>query len=87
VAGREHAEYALADSTCLLCCTHRACGDFMAFEEHVATPQTAWLDVPKEWYEAPFFYFSKPDAIFGPRGCDPVPEGTRELDYELECAR
>jgi fumarylacetoacetate (FAA) hydrolase len=42
--------------------------------------------VPPEWYEQPVFYFSNPAAIFGPDAEIPYPEGTAELDYELEVA-
>jgi fumarylacetoacetate (FAA) hydrolase len=42
--------------------------------------------VPPEWYEQPVFYFSNPAAIFGPESEVPYPEGTEELDYELEVA-
>ena len=44
------------------------------------------LEVPPEWYEVPVFYFSNPAAIFGPEDVVPYPEGTQELDYELEVA-
>ena len=44
------------------------------------------LDVPKEWYEIPVFYFSNPHAIYADGDAVPYPEGTAELDYELECA-
>jgi fumarylacetoacetate (FAA) hydrolase len=61
--------------------------DFMAFEEHVATARRQrGSEVPKEWYEVPVFYFSNPTAIFGPEDAIPYPEGTQELDYELEVA-
>src|SRR3954463_5592077 len=61
--------------------------DFMAFEEHVATARRLrGSEVPKEWYEIPVFYFSNPAAIYGPDEEVPYPEGTEELDYELECA-
>jgi fumarylacetoacetate (FAA) hydrolase len=61
--------------------------DFMAFEEHVATARKQrGAEVPKEWYEIPVFYFSNPTAIYGPDTDVPYPEGTEELDYELECA-
>ena len=43
-------------------------------------------EVPQEWYEIPVFYFSNPAAIFGPGDEVPYPEGTNELDYELEVA-
>ena len=41
---------------------------------------------PPEWYEIPVFYFSNPSAIFGPEAEIPYPEGSEELDYELELA-
>jgi fumarylacetoacetate (FAA) hydrolase len=34
----------------------------------------------------PVFYFSNPAAIYGPEQDVPYPEGSAELDYELECA-
>jgi fumarylacetoacetate (FAA) hydrolase len=85
---REHAEYALADvdlrAPVLYPPTVR---DFMAFEEHVANARRRrGAEVPKEWYEVPVFYFSNPAAIYGPGEPVPYPEGTQELDYELECA-
>ena len=43
-------------------------------------------EVPPEWYEVPVFYFSNPAAIYGPEDDVPYPEGTAELDYELEVA-
>jgi fumarylacetoacetate (FAA) hydrolase len=85
---REHAEYALADVDLLPPVLHPpAVRDFMAFEEHVANARRQrGADVPAEWYETPVFYFSNPAAIFGPDQDIPYPDGTNELDYELECA-
>ena len=85
---REHAEFALADVDLRPPVFHPpAVRDFMAFEEHVATARAQrGAEVPKEWYETPVFYFSNPAAIFGPGDDVPYPEGTQELDYELECA-
>jgi fumarylacetoacetate (FAA) hydrolase len=34
----------------------------------------------------PVFYFSNPHAMYGDGDEVPYPEGTHELDYELECA-
>jgi fumarylacetoacetate (FAA) hydrolase len=86
---REHAEYRLADVR-LLAPVPRppSVRDFYAFEEHVrnARSVTGRGEVPKEWYEQPVFYFSNPAAIFGPEEEIPYPEGTAELDYELEVA-
>ena len=87
-SAREHAEYALADVDLRPPVLHPpTVRDFMAFEEHVATARRQrGSEVPKEWYEVPVFYFSNPTAIFGPEDAIPYPEGTEELDYELECA-
>ncbi|MDP9284518.1 MAG: fumarylacetoacetate hydrolase family protein [Actinomycetota bacterium] len=87
-SAREHAEYALADVDLRPPVLHPpTVRDFMAFEQHVATARAArGAEVPKEWYEIPVFYFSNPAAIYGPDADIPYPEGTNELDYELECA-
>src|SRR3954451_16088523 len=85
---REHAEYPLEDVVLRPPVLHPpTVRDFMAFEEHVATARRQrGSEVPKEWYEVPVFYFSNPAAIYGPDDAVPYPEGTEELDYELECA-
>jgi len=59
--------------------------DFYAFERHV---RTMWErrggEVPEAWYRLPIFYFSNTSEIRGPG--DPVwaPDGSQELDFELE---
>jgi len=85
---REHAEYALSEVRLLPPVLHPpSVRDFYAFEEHVKTARTRrGLEVPTEWYELPVFYFSNPAAIYGPDAEVPYPEGTDELDYELEVA-
>src|SRR5258705_4760266 len=85
---REHADYALAEVVLRPPVLHPpSVRDFMAFEEHVANARKLrGAEVPKEWYEIPVFYFSNPTAIYGPDVTVPYPEGTAELDYELECA-
>ncbi len=61
--------------------------DFFAFEQHVATARrNRGSEVPKEWYEFPVFYFTNPAAVYGPDDDIRYPEGTSELDYELEVA-
>jgi fumarylacetoacetate (FAA) hydrolase len=61
--------------------------DFFAFERHVATARAnRGSQVPKEWYEFPVFYFTNPAAVYGPGADISYPEGTKELDYELEAA-
>jgi fumarylacetoacetate (FAA) hydrolase len=85
---REHAEYPLSD-VLLRAPVLRppAVRDFYAFEQHVkAARASRGFEVPPEWYEQPVFYFSNPAAIFGPESEVPYPEGTEELDYELEVA-
>jgi len=85
---REHAEYRLADVELRPPVLYPpSVRDFMAFEEHVVNARRQrGAEVPSEWYETPVFYFSNPAAIFGPDQDVPYPEGTQELDYELECA-
>jgi len=61
--------------------------DFYAFEQHVGT---IWSrrgqEIPEAWFRLPIFYFSNLSEIRGPE--DPVwpPNGSHELDYELEIA-
>jgi fumarylacetoacetate (FAA) hydrolase len=85
---RRHAEYPLAEVDLRPPVLHPpSVRDFYAFEEHVRTARAArGLGVPPEWYEQPVFYFSNPAAIYGPEDEIPYPEGTSELDYELEVA-
>lgn len=85
---REHAEYALDEIELLPpVLKPPAVRDFYAFEQHVKTARARrGLEVPEEWYRIPVFYFSNPNAIYGPEAEIPYPEGTAELDYELEVA-
>jgi fumarylacetoacetate (FAA) hydrolase len=85
---REHAEYPLAEVELRPPVLHPpSVRDFYAFEQHVRTARARrGLEVPQEWYELPVFYFSNPAAIYGPDDEIPYPEGTEELDYELEVA-
>ena len=85
---REHAEFALDDVDLRPPVLHPpSVRDFYAFEQHVKTARAnRGLEVPPEWYELPVFYFSNPAAIYGPEDEVPYPEGTQELDYELEVA-
>ena len=85
---REHAEFALADVDLRAPVLRPpSVRDFYAFEQHVKNARARrGLDVPVEWYEQPVFYFSNPAAIYGPEDDVPYPDGTEELDYELEVA-
>ncbi|MBI3760973.1 MAG: fumarylacetoacetate hydrolase family protein, partial [Chloroflexi bacterium] len=61
--------------------------DFYAFEQHVKTANAnRGREVPPEWYEFPVFYFSNPNAIYGPNESVPRPKASTALDYELEIA-
>jgi fumarylacetoacetate (FAA) hydrolase len=86
---REHAEYPLSDVLLRPPVLHPpSVRDFYAFEAHVRRAREL-RDAgppPPEWYEIPVFYFSNPAAIYGPNDVIPYPEGTNELDYELEVA-
>jgi fumarylacetoacetate (FAA) hydrolase len=85
---REHAEYPIEEIELLAPVLHPpSVRDFYAFEQHVRTARAGrGLEVPAEWYRIPVFYFSNPNAIYGPEAEIPYPEGTKELDYELEVA-
>ena len=60
--------------------------DFMTFESHVAGVRGPDRPVPDQWYEAPAFYFTNPDAVLGPADPVPVPPGCELFDLELEVA-
>jgi fumarylacetoacetate (FAA) hydrolase len=61
--------------------------DFYAFEQHVKTCRRhRGLDMVKEWYEVPVFYFSNHNAIIGDGDPVSAPKNTHALDYELEIA-
>jgi fumarylacetoacetate (FAA) hydrolase len=85
---REHGEFRLDEVDLRPPVLHPpSVRDFYAFEQHVKTARAGrGLAVPPEWYQLPVFYFSNPAAIYGPEDAVPYPEGTEELDYELEVA-
>jgi fumarylacetoacetate (FAA) hydrolase len=85
---REHAEHLLDEVELLPPVLHPpSVRDFYTFEQHVkAARARRGLEVPEEWYRIPVFYFSNPAVIYGPETEIPYPEGTEELDYELEVA-
>ena len=61
--------------------------DFYAFEAHVATAHAnRGKKIPAEWYQFPVFYFSNPNAIYGPGEKVVYPRYSQALDYELEVA-
>jgi len=87
-SAREHAEYPLAGVKLRPPVKQPpSVRDFMAFEQHAAGARAlAGRQLPAEWYEQPVFYFSNPSSILGPDDEVPYPEGSEELDYELEVA-
>ncbi|MCH7587878.1 MAG: fumarylacetoacetate hydrolase family protein [Chloroflexi bacterium] len=87
-AGRAQVGYKM-DDVMLLPPLLRPLGmrDFYAFEEHVRTAyKNRGRDIPEEWYQIPVFYFTNPNAIFGPDQTVPYPSHSKALDYELEVA-
>lgn len=65
----------------------RSIRDFYAFEAHVKNARARrGLDTIPEWYQFPVFYFTNPNAIYGPGDEIPKPRKTHMLDFELEVA-
>lgn len=61
--------------------------DFYAFEQHVvAGRRSRGLEMIKEWYELPVFYFTNPSSLAGHGDAVAVPPGCQKLDFELEVA-
>jgi len=61
--------------------------DFFAFEQHVKTARAnRGMPMVPDWYDLPVFYFSNPNAIYGPEDTIPIPRYTQAMDFELEVA-
>ena len=63
--------------------------DFVAFEQHIegmVKTEGPGARISDEWYQAPAWYFSNPNALFGSGDEIEIPPGCRRLDYELEVA-
>jgi 2-keto-4-pentenoate hydratase/2-oxohepta-3-ene-1,7-dioic acid hydratase in catechol pathway len=62
--------------------------DFVAFEQHMEGMLMGMGEsaVPSEWYAAPAWYFSNPNALFGTGDEIEIPPRCERLDYELEVA-
>jgi fumarylacetoacetate (FAA) hydrolase len=59
--------------------------DFYAFEQHVSRCRAKrGLPMDTAWYEQPAFYFSNPVALVGHEAAVHAPDGSEELDFELE---
>jgi fumarylacetoacetate (FAA) hydrolase len=85
---REHAEYALDEVTLLPPVLHPpAVRRFDAFEEHVSLGWRArGGEIPAAWYRRPVFHYGATAPLFGAGQPVPYPEGSKELDYELQLA-
>jgi fumarylacetoacetate (FAA) hydrolase len=60
---------------------------FYAFEQHVdASFAKRDRAIPAAWYESPTFYFGNHGSFVGPDRSVTKPEGTQELDFEMEIA-
>lgn len=61
--------------------------DFYAFEQHVkAGRKSRGLEMVKEWYEIPVFYFTNPSALAGDGDKIAIPPGCTWMDFEVEVA-
>lgn len=59
--------------------------DFYAFEEHVMNSRkTRGLQMLKEWYEIPVYYYTSNSSLYGSGMGVPYPKFTRKLDLEVE---
>ena len=61
--------------------------DFVCFESHIAGVLKGFTppqEVPADWYDAPTFYFSNSNAIFGSGDEIRVPPSCELFDFELE---
>ena len=65
----------------------RTIRDFYAFEAHVKNARARrGLPMLEDWYREPVFYFTNPNAVYGPGAEVPRPSHTAMLDFELEVA-
>jgi 2-keto-4-pentenoate hydratase/2-oxohepta-3-ene-1,7-dioic acid hydratase in catechol pathway len=59
--------------------------DFMTFRQHIEVIRKAQgLELPKQFFELPVFYFTNPHALVGAHDPVPMPPGCQNLDFECE---
>ncbi len=59
--------------------------DFYAFEEHAKNSRkTRGLEMLKEWYEIPVYYYTSNSSLYGSKMDVPYPSFTRRMDLEVE---
>ncbi len=85
ICGTEN--YALSQGRLLPPVQPRTIRDFYAFEAHVKNARARrGLPMIEEWYRFPVFYFTNPNAVYGPDAEVPKPRHCQWLDFELEVA-
>lgn len=62
--------------------------DFASFREHIEVSMgNLGVSLRQDWFDAPTFYFTSPNNLFGNGDAVRVPGDTSQMDYELEvCA-
>jgi 2-keto-4-pentenoate hydratase/2-oxohepta-3-ene-1,7-dioic acid hydratase in catechol pathway len=59
--------------------------DFMTFRQHIEEiRKSQGLELPKQFFEIPVFYFTNPHALVGAHDPVPMPPGCQNLDFEAE---
>ena len=59
--------------------------DFMTFRQHIEEiRKSQGLELPKQFFEIPVFYFTNPHALIGAHDPVPMPPGCQNLDFECE---
>jgi len=59
--------------------------DFMTFRQHIEViRKSQGLELPKQFFEIPVFYFTNPHALVGAHDPVPMPPGCQNLDFECE---
>jgi len=59
--------------------------DFMTFRQHIESiRKSQGLELPRQFFEIPVFYFTNPHALVGAHDPVPTPPGCQNLDFECE---
>jgi 2-keto-4-pentenoate hydratase/2-oxohepta-3-ene-1,7-dioic acid hydratase in catechol pathway len=65
----------------------RSIRDFYAYEAHVqAGYERRGRPIPEVWYQLPVFFYQHAGSVFGSDALIPYPQGSEQLDFELELA-
>jgi hypothetical protein len=61
--------------------------DFMTFRQHIEVIRKAQgLELPRQFFEMPVFYFTNPHALVGAHDPVPMPPGCQNLDFSVRSA-